>query len=287
MPLTRPADLAGKVRLTPQEAAEYNESLAQRKKQRLSGTNRYSGEFDDALAPADWTKRTSLITDPPDGKFPPLTAEAQKRRDERAALFANPGGPEDLGLADRCIIGWHEGPPITPSNQSNVVQFFQSKDYFVIYNELNHDPRIVPITPQTTARPSSIPEYTGMSRGHWEGNTLVIETDHFTKNGVATLAFTNQGGTDENEHLIERITRTGPKEVLYEFTINDPTTWTKPWSASFPMIKTNERLYEYACHEGNYSIEAMLGGAREKERAAREGQGDKGQKKPSAGSPKD
>src|SRR5438046_2971840 len=83
------------------------------------------------LAPADWTKRTSLITDPPDGKMPPITPEAQKRKDERAKLFANPGGPEDLGLADRCILGWHEGPPITPSNQSNVVQFFQSKDYFV------------------------------------------------------------------------------------------------------------------------------------------------------------
>jgi len=272
MPLTRPNDLADKARLTPEEAAKYDALMAERKKQRATGKPaRYSGEvFDDVLAKADWTQRTSLITDPPDGKFPPMTPQAQKRKEERAALFANPGGAEDLGLADRCILGWHEGPPITPSNQSNVVQFFQSKDYFVIYNELNHDARIIPITPQGVPRPSSIPEYTGTSRGHWEKDTLVIETDHFTTAGIATLAFTGQGGTDENEHLIERITRTGPDKISYEFTINDPTTWTKPWSAQFDMIKTNEKLYEYACHEANYSIEAMVGGAREKEKAAKE-----------------
>jgi hypothetical protein len=272
MPLTRPNDLADKTRLTPEEAAKYNQTLAERKKQRLSGTNRYSGEvFDDVLAPADWTKQTSLITDPPDGKFPPMTAEAQKRKEERTALVNAPGSAQDLYLADRCILGWHEGPPITPSNQSNVVQFMQSKDYFVIYNELNHDARIIPTTPQGVPRASSIPEYTGTSRGHWEGNTLVIETDHFTTNGIATLAFNPQGGTTEAMHLIEKITRTGPNEIKYEFTINDPKTWTKPWSASFPMLKTNEKIYEYACHEGNYSIEAMVGGQREKEKAEREG----------------
>jgi len=266
-PLTRPQELADKARLTPEEAAKYDAQLADRKKQRAKGTNRYSGEvFDDPLQKADWTKQTALITDPPDGRFPPMTPEAQKRKEMRQAAANNPTSAEDLYLADRCILGWHEGPPITPSNQSNVVQFIQSKDYFVIYNELNHDARIIPITPQAIPRPSSIPEYTGTSRGHWEKDTLVIETDHFTKMGIATLAFNPQGGTDENEHLIERITRTGPNQLKYEFTISDPTIWTKPWSASVPMMKTNERLYEYACHEGNESLQAMIGGAREAEK---------------------
>ena len=117
-------------------------------------------------------------------------------------------------------------------------------------------------------RESAIRQYVGVSRGRWEKDTLVIETTNFTSNGVATLTFNQSGGTDENEHLIERFTRTGPKTLLYEFTITDPTTWTRPWSAAVPMRKTDEHIYEYACHEGNISMETMLAAAREADKAA-------------------
>jgi hypothetical protein len=267
-PLQRPAEFAGKDHVTAEEAARYDEQLAARKKARQNGEpNRYSGEvFDDVLAKADWTKRTSLITDPPDGKMPPITPQAEARRAERRAAFARPAGPEDTGLADRCILGWHSGPPITPGNQSNVLQLFQSRDSFVIYNELNHEARVVPVNGRAPREPA-IREYAGISSGRWEQDTLVVETTSFTHLGVATLAFGQSGGTDENEHLIERFTRTGPDTLLYEFTISDPTTWTRPWSAAVPMRKTSERIYEYACHEGNYSMETFLATARAADKA--------------------
>lgn len=270
-PLQRPAEFAGKDHVTAEEAAKYDEQMAARKKARQNGEpNRYSGEvFDDVLAKADWTKRTSLITDPPDGKIPPITPLAEARRAERRASFAHPAGPEDTGLADRCILGWHSGPPITPGNQSNVLQLFQSRDDFVIYNELNHEARVVPVNGRG-ARESTIREYAGISRGRWEKDTLVVETTNFTTLGVATLAFGQSGGTDENEHLIERFTRTGPDTLLYEFTVTDPTTWTRPWSAAVPMRKTDEHIYEYACHEGNYSMETFLATARAADKAPEE-----------------
>jgi hypothetical protein len=267
-PLQRPDELAGKERLTPEEAAKYQEQMAERRKARQNGKpSRYSGEvFDDVLAKADWTKRTSLITDPKDGKIPPSTPLAEKRRADRAALFANPDGPEDTGLADRCILGWSTGPPIIPGNQSNVLQLFQSRDHFVIYTEMIHDARIVPLDDRQPAG-SAIHEYSGVSRGRWEKDTLVVETANFTRHGVATLTFVRTGGTDENEHLIERFTRTAADTLLYEFTITDPTTWTKPWSAAVTMRKTDEGVYEYACHEGNRSLETMLENARATDKA--------------------
>jgi hypothetical protein len=267
-PLQRPAEFAGKDHVTAEEAARYDEQMAARRKARANGApNRYSGEvFDDVLAKADWTKRTSLITDPPDGKMPPITPLAEARRADRRDRFANPAGPEDTGLADRCILGWHSGPPIIPGNQSNVLQLFQSRHDFVIYNELNHEARVVPVNGRPSHEPA-IREYAGVSSGRWEKDTLVVETTSFTSQGVATLTFSQSGGTDENEHLIERFTRTGPDTLLYEFTITDPTTWTRPWSAAVPMKKTDEHIYEYACHEGNISMETMLAAAREADKA--------------------
>ena len=268
MPLQRPDELAGKTSLTPEETAKYREEMAARRRERQTGKpSRYSGEvFDDVLAKADWSKRTSLITDPPDGKIPEPTPLAAKRRADRTAAFERGEAPEDFGLADRCIMGWSTGPPIIPGNQSNVLQLFQSRDHFVIYTEMIHDARIVPIDTQP-APPSVIREYSGISRGHWEKDTLVVETTNFRPEGVATLTFRQYGGTDENMHLIERFTRTDANTLLYEFTVNDPTTWTRPWSASVPMRKTDERVFEYACHEGNHSMETWLENARAKEKA--------------------
>jgi hypothetical protein len=268
MPLQRPDELAGKTRLTAAEEAQYREEMAARRRARQTGKpTRYSGEvFDDVLAKADWSKRTSLITDPPDGKIPPATPQAERRREARAAAFAKPDGPEDLGLADRCILGWSTGPPIIPGNQSNVVQLFQSRDHVVIYTEMIHDARIVPLN-SPPRRGSAIREYSGVSHGRWENDTLVVETTNFTPHGVATLTFRQSGGTDEHMHLVERFTRTDAKTLLYEFTVTDPTIWTRPWSAAVPMLKTDERVYEYACHEGNRSLETMLENARAAEKA--------------------
>ena len=129
-----------------------------------------------------------------------------------------------------------------------------------------NDARIVPLNNPPPPGPA-IRGYSGISRGRWEKDTLVVETTNFKPEGVATLTFRQSGGTDENMHLIERFTRTGPEALLYEFTVTDPTTWTRPWSAAVPMLKTDEGIYEYACHEGNRSLETMLENARAAEKA--------------------
>ena len=278
IPLVRPDELAGKESLTPEEAAEYLElRAAQRRESRGGRPSRYSDEFDDQLAKGNWSERTSLISDPPNGKYPPITPEAEARREARAAAFADATGPEDFGLADRCILGWHSGPPIIPGNQSNFVQLLQTRDHVVIHSELNHDARIVSLNDQSPPEPT-IRDYTGISNGRWENDTLVVETTNFTSAGVGNLAFRRQsGGTDQNMHLVERFTRTGPNTLVYEFTVTDLTTWTQPWTASLTMLKTDERIYEYACHEGNYSLITFLSNARarEKEEAAKEAGGDR------------
>lgn len=271
MPLQRPDELAGKTSLTPEEVARYREQMAARRRDRQSGRpSRYSTEFDDVLQKADWSTRTSLITDPPDGKIPQITPQAEARRRERTAAFERGDGPEDFGLADRCITGWSTGPPITPGNQSNYVQLFQSRDYFVIYTEMIHDARVVPLDnrpPPSTA----IRQYSGVSRGRWEKDTLVVETTNFTRHGIGTLSLRQYGGTTDQMHLVERFTRTGADTLVYEFTITDPATWTRPWSASIPMKKTDEGVFEYACHEGNRSLETFLENARAKDKAGKSG----------------
>ena len=275
IPLQRPDELADKAYLTPEEAAEHQAAIRTRRQERQEqsgGHSRYSGEvFDDILVEGNWTERTSLISDPPTGKFPPLTPEAEERRAGRAEAFASPAGPEDLSLSDRCILGWHSGPPIIPGNQNNLVQLFQTRDHFVIYSELNHDARVVSLNDSSPVG-STIRDYTGISRGRWENDTLVVETTNFMNEGVANLAFRRTGGTDGNMHLIERFTRTGPDTLVYEFTVTDLTIWTQPWSTSVTMVTTDDRIYEFACHEGNYSLITFLSNARarEKKEAAEE-----------------
>ena len=266
MPLQRPDELAGKTFLTPREADAYRAQMAARRKERQSKPSRYSGEvFDDVLPKADWTKGTSLITDPPDGKIPEPTPLAKARRAAQQAAFARGEGPEDFGLADRCILGWSTGPPIIPGNQSNIVQLIQSRDYFVIHTEMIHDARLVPL--DNRPPPAAIHQYSGISHGRWEQDTLVVETTNFMPLGVGTLTFRQNGGTDDSMHLVERFTRVDATTLRYEFTITDPATWTRPWSVAFQMRKTDEGIFEYACHEGNHSMETWLENARAKEKA--------------------
>jgi hypothetical protein len=272
IPLERPAKFATKEFLTEQEAAEFEKDALARldMDRRDDDPTRTPAVVNGAPATADvaraynefwWdfgkkfvgSKRSSLIIDPPDGKIPPLTPGAKKKADESAERRARPAwGPEDRGVGERCIMGFNAGPPMLPSAYNNNVQLFQTPGYVAILTEMVHNARIIPLD----GRPAlSVPQWSGGSRGHWDGNTLVIETHGFSD----TTSFPNSG---PNMHLVEKFTRVDPDTLLYEFTVSDPTTWTKPFTAQIPMRKSNQSLYEYACHEGNYGMFGILSSAR-------------------------
>jgi hypothetical protein len=199
--------------------------------------------------------RTSLIVDPPDGKIPALTADAQQRAAARAdARRQHPAdGPEDRSLGERCLL-FNAGPPMLSGPYNNYVQILQTPDYVVILNEMIHDSRIVPLD-ERPHLPSAVRRLLGDSRGHWNGNTLVVETTNFSDK-------TNIRGSGEQLRLTERFTRADAKTLLYEFTVDDPASFVKPWTAVLPMAKTDDQIYEYACHEGNYAMTGILRGAR-------------------------
>jgi len=213
------------------------------------------------------TKRTSLIVDPPNGRLPEMTPDGKKRADLRAAEQRETqlGRPhadswEDRPLQERCIVGLNAGPPMHPGAYNNNFQLFQTPQYVVILNEMVHDARIVPLD----GRPHGhIRQWKGDSRGHWEGNTLVVDTINFKRE-------TSLPNSSANIHLVERFTRTDADTLLYEFTVEDPTMWTRPWTAVVPMRKSEDLVYEYACHEGNYAMASILAGARAAEKAAEE-----------------
>jgi hypothetical protein len=264
-PLERPAEFSGKAFFTPAEAAAYEKQVR----------DRNNGDRRDANPEADlatgyndfwWdrgtkvvsTLRTSLITDPPDGRIPPLTVEAQKRAAARAeARRSHPAdGPEDLSLADRCIA--RPGPPMLPAGYNNNHRIVQTPEYVAIFSEMMHDARIIPLNGQPHV-PKTLRQWFGDSRGRWEANTLVVETTNFT-------AKTNFRGAGENMRLVERFTRTDPDTLLYQFTIHDPESFEKPWSGEIPMKRAEGPIFEYACHEGNYSLVNTLTAARAAER---------------------
>jgi hypothetical protein len=272
IPLERPAKFATKEFLTEQEAAEFEKDALARldMDRRDDDPTRTPAVVNGAPATADvaraynefwWdfgkkfvgSKRSSLIIDPPDGKIPPLTPDAKKKADESAERRARPAwGPEDRGVGERCIMGFNAGPPMLPSAYNNNVQLFQTPGYVAILTEMVHNARIIPLDGRAAL---SVPQWSGGSRGHWDGNTLVIETHGFSD----TTSFPNSG---PNMHLVEKFTRVDPDTLLYEFTVSDPTTWTKPFTAQVPMRKSNQSLYEYACHEGNYGMFGILSSAR-------------------------
>jgi len=278
IPLERPSQYASKEFLTDEEAAEFERSASERLNmdRRDDDPTRTPAVVNGAPATADvaraynefWydfgkkfvgSKRSSLIVDPPDGKIPPLTPQAKKRADDYEERRARPAsGPEDLRIGERCIMGFNAGPPMLPGAYNNNMQLFQTPDYVAIVTEMVHNTRIIPLGggPQL-----SIPQWSGNSRGHWEGNTLVVETKGF----YANTSFANSG---PNMHLIEKFSRIDADNLLYEFTVSDPTTWTKPFTAQVPMRKSSESLFEYACHEGNYGIKGILSAARAVEKEA-------------------
>jgi hypothetical protein len=212
------------------------------------------------MADREWDNRTSLIIDPPDGQFPPLTPEAEARR---AAARAQPrtrgpaDGPEDRPLSERCIS---YGAPRTGANYNSYVQIIQSPQTTVLLQEMIHDARVVPMTPRPHL-PAHIRQLHGDPRGRWEGDTLVVETTNYL-NGF-------QGSTN-NVKLTERYTRVSPDVINWQITVDDSATWTKPYTFMIRLKKTTGQIYEYACHEGNYSMEGILAGARRQEAQARQ-----------------
>jgi len=269
-PLERPRELAGKEILTEKEAAEFErETLERRNPDRRDGGaaadvgRAYNQFWWDYGTKVVGTNRTSLIVDPPDGRVPPLTPEAKERADARAQVLRRPpAGPEDRNLWERCILGGNTGPPMVSGPYNNVVQLFQTPGYVVILNEMINDARIVPLDGRPHL-PPSIRQWRGDSRGRWEGDTLVVDTTNFRDE-------TNFRGARATLHVVERFTRVDARTLLYEFTVDDPMTWTRPWSAAMPMRKAEGPMFEYACHEGNYGMVNILSGARAEEKAAEE-----------------
>jgi len=269
-PLERPKQLGNKQVLSAEEAEEFQaETLATRNKDRrvedgitkqadvASAYNQFWWDYGDTLTE---DKRTSLIVSPASGRIPKKTAQGETRYADIRARRARPAhGPEDRGAFERCILGFNAGPPYTPSAYNNNVHILQTPDHVVLLIEMVHDARIVPIDgrPQLS---ENIRQWRGDGRGHWEGGTLVVESRNFSEK-------TSFRGTGKNLHLTERFTRVGPDRVLYEYKIDDPEMFTESWSAAIPMKWSDQPMYEYACHEGNYAMESMLAGARAQQAA--------------------
>ena len=277
-PLQRPGGVAGKDVLADEEADEFEKDLA----------NNLSRDRRDGGAAADvgraynehWMdarrlkitedRRTSLIVDPPDGRIPaavPVTPERQKARAERAAAVARfnagmPNGPEEMSFPVRCVIRT-DLPPYLPTIYNNNFQIYQSPGYVAIAPEMIHSARIIPLD----GRPHlgrNLRQWLGNTRGHWEGATLVVETTNFRTDEGALF----QGADPATYRITERFTRVDADSLNYEFTVEDPKTWTKPWTARIPWTKIDpaEQMYEYACHEDNYDIVHLLSGARTREK---------------------
>jgi hypothetical protein len=265
-PLERPASLANKEFLTEQEAAEFaKQSLQDVDADRRDGgsnadVNRAYNEFWRDRGKVIPSRRTSLILDTPDGRIPALTPEGQKRAAARAeARRLHPyDGPEDRSPAERCVASPNAGPPMLPANYNANYQIVQTPGYVTIFSEQIHESRVIPLDGRPHL-PANIRQWMGDSRGHWEGATLVVETTNFTDR-------TNFAGSGPGLRLVERFTRTGADMLMYEFRVEDPATFTRPWTAQIPMTKALGRIFEYACHEGNYGMEGMLAGARAEEK---------------------
>lgn len=267
-PLERPADLGNQQFFTREQAAEYVKRAVQNNS---SDRRDGSAEVDVARAYNDFwreggtkvvpTLRTSLIVDPSDGRIHALTPEARRKAAERAEVrrLRPADGPEDRSLQERCILWPAAGPPMMPVGYNNNYQIVQGKGYVAILIEMIHDVRVIP-TDGSPHLPSNIRQWLGDPRGHWEGDTLVVDSTNFTDK-------TNFRGSSEKLHLVERFTRSGPESLMYEFTVDDPSSFVKSWTAQVPMAKSAGPVLEYACNEGNYAMQGILAGARADEKA--------------------
>ena len=290
-PLQRPGDQADKEFLTEEEAASLEQEILDRNARLLTRASEVTSASDqvdrredgtpgfynnfwlDRGTTAVGTRRTSLVVDPPDGRLPQLTPEAQRGADsaeaQRVAEVRRGARPAqswtDLDAGDRCIQHAKAGPPISVGGYNNNVQVFQAPGYVALLNEQNHDVRIIPLDGRPHVE-SQISQWMGDSRGRWEGETLVVETIQF--NGKHDQIGRPLLSTGENLSLVERFTRTDSDVLLYEFTVTDPTIWVSPWTVELPMKRNPDLIYEFACHEGNYGLYNIMAGSRTEELAA-------------------
>ena len=270
-PLQRPEEIENREFLTAEEATTLERKAIDRNR-RLREAPAWRTEAGGSVGEHNnfWmdrgtrvveTRRTSLIVDPPNGRLPPLTEEGWERaKMRRSYLVDHPADSWlDRNSFERCILGFNQGPPMLPGAYNNNMQLFQTPDHVVVLNEMVHDFRIIPLDGRS--RPG-LDSWTGESRGWWNGDTLVVETIDFNDRHVWRAA-------SPDRHLVERFTRADEDTLLYEFTVIDPKTWAAPWTAQLPMRLNDLPLFEYACHEGNNSLEGILAGERRGERRLR------------------
>ena len=281
-PLERPEVLAGRATLTDQELtamkkkaremfsgqgdAAFGDSVFNVVLANVTGvrsgfksTDGETGDYSSVwTVDRDWENRTSLIFDPPDGRLPPMTPDGIKRRDASLASMRRvPAGPEDRALQERCIT---YGSPSLVAGYQSAYEIVQTPNAVALTMEMIHDTRVITLDPRSHLAPT-VRQWIGDSRGHWEGDTLVVDTANYK-------AASFMSRSSEQLHVVERFTRMGPDTLKYEITINDPGTWTKPWSLMIPLSRADHAMWEYGCHEGNYGMAGILAGARAEERGA-------------------
>ena len=257
-PLERPKEFEGKEFFTTEEAAAYERSTDEHRGDVLAV---HAPEWLDYGKHVGVDRRTSLIIDPPDGRVPALTPAARARVAARRARIQNSpsDNPEDRPLQERCLV-FGAGPPLLPGPYNNNMQIVQTPGAVVVLSEMIHDARIVALDGRP-APAAAMRFWLGSSRGHWDNATLVVETTNFAE----AVSFR---GSDEHLRVVERFTLDGPDRLRYEFTIDDPTAFTHPWTGTFAMTRTADRMFEFACHEGNYGLRNILGAARAEEQEA-------------------
>ena len=269
VPLERPAELKDKEFYTEQEAAEYAKKMLSRSTWERLGSqapehyNMSQYGLDVGQEKMALSLRTSMIVGP-DGRIPPLTPEAQKRNAERAAR--NRGHQfdsyENRPLQERCLMYSSEGPPMTPWTFNSNLQIIEAPGHVVVLQEMIHSARIIPMD-GSPHLPAGIRQWMGDPRGRWEGQTLVVDTTNFSDK-------TSFHGSTAGLHVEERFTLLDRDTIVYRFTVEDPATWVRPWTAELRLARINSPIYEFACHEGNLGLADTLSGARAKDRAAEE-----------------
>ena len=268
-PLERPPELKDKPFFTPDEAAQWERQFIKGNEEpapgaATTGTGTYNTFFREFGTSVVKTLRTSIVTDPPDGRIPALTpaaAEVKRRRIERQRAFEN---AEELGLQDRCLTFLTAGPPLLPYSYNSNYQIVQTNDAVLVHAEMIHDARVIHMN--RPHLPASIRLWMGDSVGRWDGNTLVVDTTNFNDGGGFYGDAGGNFGWDRHLHIVERFSLFDPETLLYQFEIDNPTAFTRPWKGELTMTRSTGNIYEFACHEGNYSLENMLRGARAAER---------------------
>jgi len=271
-PLERPRELKDQAFFTPDEAAAWERDVAKNNEEptpearaKSTGTGTYNTVYREFGSRVVKTRRTSIVVAPPDGRIPPLTPAAAETKRRRLEALRSPDGPEDLGLQDRCLAFATAGPPMLPYSYNSNYQIVVAKDAVLIYAEMNHDARIVHLDGRAHV-PSSARLWMGDSIGRWDGETLVVDTTNFND---ADGFYGDAGGNfgwDRALHVTERFRLLDADTLLYQFDIDDPTAFTQPWKGELTMDRSTGPIYEYACHEGNYSLVNLLRGYRATER---------------------